>query len=213
MSKKDRLKAQAAKQRQARLELEEQEREEREQARRRQSRSARKILKKAERGRYGKEPLGFIFLKLLMLIPFAYSGIYWGGIQIFGMVFDLIEPKPPAWVFWSTLAGVLLALVGVVMTFFKKYIPSFVTIAAGTGLFLRAAQYFIDYIQQQLETRYVEEALRNMDKEYMQHLYPMGGVAAVSLMILVWWAILKILAHRREQRLRDTAPVKSIVDE
>lgn len=213
MSKKDRLKAQAARQQQERLALEEQEREEREAARSRQSRSAKKMLKKAKHGRYGKEPLGFFLLKLLMLLPFGYSGVYYGLIQIFGMVFGYIEPAPPTWVFWFTLVGDLLVLSGIVLEFFKKHIPSFIIIGVGTGLYLRAAKYFIDYIQERLENDFVEERLREMDKEYMMHLYPMAAAAVLSLIILLWWIALKILAARRAKHLRDTAPVQSIVNE
>lgn len=213
MSKKDRLKAKAEKQIIERRELEEQEREEREAARHKQSRSAKKMMKKARRGRYGKEPIVFMLLKLLMLIPFGYSGLYYGAIQISGMILGYIEPAPPKWVFWCMLLGDVLVLGGIIAEFYKKHIPSFAAIVVGTGLFLRAAQFFIDYIQHQYEVKYVREGLREMDKEHMMRFYPMSAVAALSLIILVWWIVLKLLAARRAKRLRDTAPVKSVVDE
>lgn len=213
MSKKDRLKAQAEKQIQARREQEEQEREEREAARHKQSRSAKKMMKKAKHGRYGKEPIGFMILKLLMLVPFAYSGLYYGLIMISGTLLGYIEPQPPEWVLWFMLIGELLVLAGIVVEFFKKHIPSFVAIAVGTGLFVRASKYFVDYIRARFEEVYVTASLEGMDTDYIKHLYPMIAVAAISLIILIWWIVLKILAARRKKRLRDTAPVRSIVDD
>lgn len=213
MSKKDRLKAQAQKQILERRELEEEEREAREAARHKQSKSARKLLNKTKYGRYGKEPLGFLFIRLLMLVPFAWSGIYYGLIMIFGTFGGYIEPQPPTWVGWCMLAGDLLVLGGIITEFCKKHIPAFIVISAGTGLYLRAAQYFIDYLSDRLDKVWVEEGMKSINTEYMKHHYPMAAVAALELVILVWWIILRILAAKRAQHLRDTAPVKSIVEE
>lgn len=212
MSKKDRLKAQAEKQLRERRELEEQEREEREEARRRQSRSAKKMMKKAKRGRYGKEPIGFMLLKLLMLVPFTYSGVYYGLILISGIAMGYIEPTPPAWVLPFLAVGIALTFTGIVLEFFKKHIPSFLLTAGGAWLFIRASKYFVDYIRGRFEVIYVTASLEGMDSDYIRHLYPMGAVAGISLIILLWWIVLKILAARRAKRLRDTAPVKSIVE-
>ena len=212
MSKKDRLKKQSQKQLRERRELEEEEREKREAARNRQSKSAKKLLNKTKYGRYGKEPWGFLFLRLLMLLPFAWSGIYYGLIVIIGTFGGYIDPKPSNWVGWTMLAGDALVLAGIIIEYLKKHIPAFVLIAVGTGLYLKASQYFINYISDRLDKVYVEEELRSMDRDYMKHHYPMVAVAVLELCILIWWIILKILAAKKQKHERDTAPVKSIVD-
>ncbi|MBQ8964976.1 hypothetical protein [Ruminococcus sp.] len=213
MSKKDRLKARHQKQLQAKRELEEEEQEAREEARRRQSKSAKKLLRKTKYGRYGKEPLGFLFIRLLMLLPFAWSGVYYGLIMIFGTFGGYIDPQPPAWVGWCMLAGDVLVLGGIIVEFFRKHIPAMAVIAVGTGLYLRASQYFIDYLSNRLDEVWVEEDMQNINTEYMKHHYPMGAVAVLELIILIWWIILKVLAAKRAQYQRDTAPVKSIVED
>ena len=213
MSKKDRLKKQSQKQLREKRELEEQEREEREAARARQSKSAKKMMRKAKYGRYGKEPLMFTLIKLAMLLPFAWSGIYYGLIMIFGTFLGYIDPKPPVWVGWCMLAGDVLVLAGIIAEFIKKHIPAFVLTAAGAALYLRASQYFIDYLTGRLEVVYVEEAMQNIDREYMKHHYPMGAVPALEAVILVCWIVLKILAAKKKQHERDTAPVQSIVED
>ena len=80
MSKKDRLKAQKEKQDRLRKEEELEEQREREEARERQSRSAKKMMKKAKRTKPNGEPVYYLILKLLMIVPFAYSGFFYGGV-------------------------------------------------------------------------------------------------------------------------------------
>ena len=213
MSKKDRLKAQSQKQIRERREREEEEREEREAARNRQSKSAKKLLYKTKYGRYGKEPLGFLFMRLLILVPCAWSGIYYGLIAIFGTFGGYIDPQPPKWVGWTMLAGDALVLAGIIIEYLKKHIPAFVLIVTGTGLYLKASQYFINYLSDKLDKVYVEEELRNIDREYMQRHYPMTAVAALETVILVWWIVLKIIEAKKRKHEQDTAPVKSIVED
>ena len=85
MSKKDRLKAQKEKQDRLRKEEELEEQREREEARERQSRSAKKMMKKAKRTKPNGEPVYYLILKLLMIVPFAYSGFFYGGVTIVGL--------------------------------------------------------------------------------------------------------------------------------
>ena len=147
-----------------------------------------------------------------MLIPFAWSGIYYGLIVIFGTFGGYIVPQPPQWVGWTMLAGDILILAGIIIEYLKKHIPAFVFIAAGTGLYLKASQYFINYLSDRLDKVYVEEEIRGIDREYMKHHYPMAAVAVLELCILIWWTVLKILAAKRLKHERDTAPVKSVVE-
>ena len=95
MSKKDRLKAQKEKQDRLRKEAELEEQREREEARERQSRSAKKMMKKAKRTKPNGEPVYYLILKLLMIVPFAYSGFFYGGVTIVGIMGKYIEPVPP----------------------------------------------------------------------------------------------------------------------
>lgn len=213
MSKKDRLKARSQQQIRERREREEEEREEREAARYRQSKSAKKLLNKTKYGRYGKEPLGFLFLRLLMLVPFAWSGIYYGLIVIFGTFGGFIEPQPPKWVGWTMLAGDVIVLAGIIIEYLKKHIPAVVSVAVGTGLYLKASQYFINYLTDRLGKVYVDEGIKDIDREYMKHHYPMAAVAVLELCILIWWIIIKVRAAKRKKHEEETAPVKSIVEE
>ena len=92
MSKKDRLKAQKEKQDRLRKEEELEEQREREEARERQSRSAKKMMKKAKRTKPNGEPVYYLILKLLMIVPFAYSGFFYGGVTIVGIMGSIESP-------------------------------------------------------------------------------------------------------------------------
>lgn len=212
MSKKDRLKAQKAKQDILQKELEEQERLEKEEAKLKQSKAAKKLRKKAKRDKAGREPVICLILKLLMIIPFGYSGFFYGGVLVLGVFGKYIEPLPPKWVGWCALAGIILILAGILLSFFKKYIVSFIIIMGGTGVFLKAGEYMISHIQSRLDKVYVEESLQEMDKQYMGYYYPIMITAGISLILLAINIIRRILKRRRIRYEKDTAPVQSIVE-
>lgn len=212
MSKKDRLKAQKAKQDILQKELEEQERLEKEEAKYKQSKTAKKLRKKAKRDKAGREPVICLILKLLMIIPFGYSGFFYGGVLVVGVFGKYIEPLPPKWVGWCALAGAVLILAGILLSFFKKYVVSFIVTVGGTGVFLKAGSYMINHIQDRLDKVYVEESLQQMDRQYMGYYYPIIITAGISLILLVINIIRRILKKKKIQYEKDTAPVKSIVE-
>ncbi|WP_294102412.1 hypothetical protein [uncultured Ruminococcus sp.] len=212
MSKKDRLKAQKEKQDRLKKEAELEEQREREEAREKQSRSAKKMMKKAKRVKPNGEPVYYLILKLIMIVPFAYSGFFYGGVTIVGIIGKYIEPVPPKWVLWAMAAGIVAMFAGILFAFFKKYIVSFVLSVGGTVSFLKAGGYLIKRIQDKLSTTAVDQSLQNMDKEYMWRFYPIVGVAVISTVLLICTVIRKLMERRRLQRERDNAPVESIID-
>ncbi|WP_294450960.1 hypothetical protein [uncultured Ruminococcus sp.] len=212
MSKKDRLKAQKEKQDRLKKEAELEEQREREEAREKQSRSAKKMMKKAKRVKPNGELVYYLILKLIMIVPFAYSGFFYGGVTIVGIIGKYIEPVPPKWVLWAMAAGIVAMFAGILFAFFKKYIVSFVLSVGGTVSFLKAGGYLIKRIQDKLSTTAVDQSLQNMDKEYMWRFYPIVGVAVISTVLLICTAIRKLMERKRLQRERDNAPVESIID-
>lgn len=212
MSKKDRLKAQKEKQDRLKKEAELEEQREREEAREKQSRSAKKMMKKAKRVKPNGEPVYYLILKLIMIVPFAYSGFFYGGVTIVGIIGKYIEPVPPKWVLWAMAAGIVAMFAGILFAFFKKYIVSFILSVGGTVSFLKAGGYLIKRIQDKLSTTAVDQSLQNMDKEYMWRFYPIVGVAVISTVLLICTIIRKLMERRRLQRQRDNAPVESIID-
>lgn len=212
MSKKERLKKEKQKQDLLKKEIEEQEKIEREEARSKQSKAAKKMMKRSK-GLYPfGEPLYYIIIKILMLVPFGYSGFFYGGVLGIGILGGYIDNKPPVWVAVCILAGAVVIGVGIIFSFFKKYIVSAVLIFGGTISFMRSALYMINKIQDILNTKSVDTDLQNMDKEYMLYYYPIMIVSVLALVLLVDSVIRKILSKKKLQLEKDSAPVKSIID-
>ena len=135
MSKKDRLKAQKEKQDRLRKE------EELAYVAQKNPKEMKKMMKKAKRTKPNGEPVYYLILKLLMIVPFAYSGFFYGGVTIVGIMGKYIEPVPPKWVLWAMAAGVVVMFAGILFAFFKKYIVSFILSLGGMISFLKAGGY------------------------------------------------------------------------
>lgn len=159
-----------------------------------------------------KEPAVIIVLRILMLAVFIYSGFYYGGTLILSIFGKYIDPVPPAWVGRCILFGTLLTAAGVAAEFFKKHLISFIAVFSGVLLYLKGVDYLISYIQKRLDEFVVDESLTDMDRVYMLRHYPIAACALISFIILVISFVLKIKAKKKAQYLKDTAPVRSIVD-
>lgn len=159
-----------------------------------------------------KDPAIIFILRLLMLAVFMYSGFYYGGTLIFSIFGKYIDPIPPAWVGRCILFGTLFTAVGVGIEFFSKHFISFVLVLSGSGLYLGGVHYLISYIQKRLDEVVVDSSLIDMDRVYMYRHYPIAVCAVISFIILTISVVKKIRAKKRAQYLKDTAPVKSIVD-
>lgn len=207
MSKKEKLKAQKEKQTIRQKELEEEERLEKLEAKEKQSKAAAKMLKKSKR-----EPVICLVLKILMLIPYGYSVFFYGGVTVTGIFLKYIEPVPPKWVAYVMIAGAVLIGAGIIFSFFKKYIVSFILLCGGTFSFLKGGFYMINKIRSKLENSAVEPSLEHMDKEYMRYYYPAASIAVIALILLIIALFRKARNQKRIQHEKDTAPVKSIIE-
>lgn len=154
------------------------------------------MMKKAKRTKPNGEPVYYLILKLLMIVPFAYSGFFYGGVTIVGIMGKYIEPVPPKWVLWAMAAGVVVMFAGILFAFFKKYIVSFILSLGGMISFLKAGGYLIKRIQDKLSNSAVDQSLQNMDKEYMWRFYPIIGVAVISATLLICTIIRKLIERK-----------------
>ncbi len=212
MSKKDRLKAQKARQDKQKKQAELEERLEKEEYDKgeKQSRSVKKMKK--QRG-IKDEPFYYLILKLLMLAGFGYSAFFYGLITIIGITGKYIEPTPPKWVLWFFVGSVAAMTAGLFLTFFKKYFIAFAFNVGGMAFYLKGGSFLINKIKSYLETHTVEPDLMDMDKTYMWRFYPVILIGVLSAVLLVITIIRLILIRKRQQLIKDTAPVKSIVED
>jgi glucan phosphoethanolaminetransferase (alkaline phosphatase superfamily) len=212
MSKKERLKKQKEKQIQMKKLADLEELEEKELAKNRESRGAKKLRRKAKRGYMN---VWIFIFKLLMSAAFLWSGFFWGGVLSVGTLNKTIyissETTMPKWVAYFTLVGVALAFVGIILSFMKKYILSFVLIGAGNIFYFRGVMHMMKILKNIMETQYIESSLENIYKEYMLRHYFFILTAVIAFILLIIWTIQTIKRRRKAKRERDNAPVESIV--
>lgn len=208
MSKKERLKKEKARQTE-RKRLDELEEEFlKEEAKHRESRAAKKMRRAARRG-YSSGLM--IFLTILMLASFGYSGFFYGGIMIVGQFTGAAEVMPAHTGLMMLIADVLM-LTGIILSFAGKYILQGIFTLSGSGVYLFAAHRVIADIQMRLDKYYVEPELQTMDKAYMKYCYPILGVTVFGAVIFTLALVTYIRRKKRLKREKDNAPVKSIVD-
>ncbi|MDE6148496.1 MAG: hypothetical protein K2F81_00150 [Ruminococcus sp.] len=214
MSKKEKLRVQKEKQDKLMQEMELQEQREIEAARSGMSKSAERFIKKAKKERKnGYEGKVLMLLKLLMLIPLAYSGIFYCAVTVAGIATGYMS-EMPKWVGAVMGIGSLIIIAGVLFAFFKKYIISFIAVLAGTVFYMRGAMYIIDNISDKLKNYSgANPDLMDMDKDYMLYYYPIMIVTLFSFIMAIISIVKKIKKKKRLQSERDNAPVKSIIEE
>ena len=178
------------------------------------SKAAERLIKKAKKEK-GKHYEGRILmvLKLLMLIPLAYSGIFYCAVTVAGVATGYMSDTPK-WVGAVMGTGSLVIIAGVLFSFFKKYIISFAVNLAGTVCYMKGAVHIINRISERLENYSgANPDLMNMDKDYMLYYYPIMIITLLSFILAVITVVNRIKKKKRLQLERDNAPVKSIVDE
>lgn len=214
MSKKEKLREQKEKQDKLMKEMELQEQREIEAARSGMSKAAERLIKKAKKEK-GKNHEGKILmaLKLLMLIPLAYSGIFYCAVTVAGVATGYMS-ETPKWVGAVMGIGSLIIIAGVLFSFFKRYIISFAVNLAGTVCYMKGAVHIINRISERLENYSgANPDLMDMDRDYMLYYYPIMIITLLSFILAAITVVKRIKKKKRLQLERDNAPVKSIVDE
>ena len=213
MSKKDRLDKQKMNQDKIKMAAELSEKDAAAKAKNSTSKSAQKMLKKAKKEKRSDRENGlFLFAKILMLFPFAYSGLYYGGITVLGITKGFMEDTP-TWIAYAMGFGVLAILVGIILSFLKKYFGSFIFVLGGTIGYMKGAMFIVDKIATKLgKLNGSAPELEGMDKDYKWGYYPILGVVVIAF-ILALVALINVIKKRKTLKdEKDNAPVKSIIN-
>lgn len=208
MSKKERLKKQAAAQLEQKRQDELDERREKERAKGRQSLAAKKMRRAARRGYVGAV---IVFLTLLMLASYIYSGLVYGTFTIYGSFSGQAELIPHS-VAYAMLIGDILMAAGIVLSFRGKKIMQGFFCLPGSASYLWGALAVINDLKVRLDQPGTDPGLYSMDEQYMRYYLPILVVTVLSLGIFVYGLAVFAGRKRREKYARENAPVKSIVD-
>ena len=216
MNKKERLKKQAQKQ------LAEKKRTEiAEQAEIKQHKESRKLKKyrssKQSEKLHAKEPKYYLYLKLLQLVPFGYSVVFWGGVLVIGILGNMINQYEFSQVSNATAVYIIVSAVVLALSFvlsiFRKYIFAFPAALVGTVIYFNAARSFIEPITKYLDEKAVSEELLELDKLWMERCYPVWVFALLSFALLADSVVRFLIKRKIEKDKRNNAPVRSIVSD
>lgn len=160
-----------------------------------------------------RESFIYLFLKLLMLASFLYSGLFYGGITVVGVYIGAMSVTEEGALTMASanvmLVGILFMVLGLVLAFFKKYILSFIPILVGTYLYIYVAY---NRVIKFAADRVTESGEIDLNNKYKIWYYPIGILVLISFVLAVITVIKFINRNRITKKERDNAPVKSIVD-
>ena len=206
MSKKDRLRKQSEAQ------LRRRQAEEKEAIREKQEVSESKAAKKLRTSAKKHNNTVSTVIKFLMLVPFLWSGIYYGGIFVIGISMEQMDDVPGRIAVFIGI-GTLVCLVGIIFAFLSRYITQFCIIAAGTVLYMIGASYVVAKASERIGDGIgLTEEQKGLADKWQRGLYPMLILAALSAALLAVWLINRHLDARRRREEFDNTPVKSIIE-
>ena len=216
LTKKERLKKQAEKQRE--MIKQEEKKEESLKEKNKKSRAVEKYSKSKESlKKKSDEPKYYLLLKLLELVPYGYSVIFWGGVLVIAILGDMINDYEFSEVSDITAVCIIVSAVILALAFvfqlFKKYLIGFVASLVGAAVYFSAIRDFIRPITNYLQEKAVDPELIEMDKLWMKRCYPVWVFAALSFVLLCDKTVRYIIRKKKEKEKKDNAPVKSIISD
>ncbi len=168
----------------------------------------RKNSSKAVKKFVRSESIWVKLLKFIMVLPFLYSGFFYGGITIIGILKRYIENI-------DTYVGIVLLiclaamLLAIILTFKRFYIPGFIlSLISVLTYFFITKKYFVDFVTGKV----AEDGNINPEYKYMIWFYPILLFLLCSFILLIIDVFRLIKKKRREKEKKDNAPTKSIVD-
>lgn len=154
-----------------------------------------------------KESVWIKLIKFIMVLPFLYSGFFYGGITVISIFKKTIDINTYV---GTVILICLIAMLGALILSFKRfYISSFaVSLVSVLAYFFITKKYFVDYATGKV----TESGNINPEYKYMIWFYPILLFLLCSLILLIIDIFTLVKKKRREREKRDNAPTKSIVD-
>lgn len=157
-----------------------------------------------------KESIWYKIIKLVMILPFLYSGFFYGGITVINIL--------RKWIVWidNTYVGVILLIsiiamfAAIILAFKRYYISSFaVSLVSTLAYFFITKKYFVDY----LTGRVTSDGNIHPEYEFMIRHYPILLFLLCSFILFIMTLFKIFKKIRKEKEKRNNAPTKSIIDD
>ena len=160
-----------------------------------------------------KEPVIYLLLKLVMLASFLYSGLFYGGVTVVGVYTGAMTVTEEGALTTASanvmLVGILLMVLGLVFAFCKKYILSFISSLSGTVLYLYVAY---ERVIKFAADRVTSSGEIDLDNKYKIWYYPIAVFVLMAFALMVISIVKRAVKRNQDKKIRDNAPVKSIVE-
>ena len=155
-----------------------------------------------------KESAWVKLIKFIMVLPFLYSGFFYGGITVISIFKKTININ--TYVGTIILISLIAMLGGLILAFKRFYISSFaVSLVSVLVYFFITKKYFVDFATGKVTV----SGNINPQYKYMIWFYPILLFLLCSFILLIIDIFRLIKKKRREKEKRDNAPTKSIVDD
>lgn len=205
MSKKDRLKKQSIAQIEAKKAAARDEENERRTAG--ESAAAKKLRRSARKNNSAIT----LVLKLLMCVPFIWSGICYDLIFLVGISMDQMPDVPKRMGVYLGV-GALICFVGLIFAFLSKYIVQFALIFTGSMMFMHSARFIVGKVQELISANHgLTETQLGLASKWRWGLYPILLMTVLSAALMTIYLLRVHAAKRRRQREFDNSPTKSII--
>lgn len=154
-----------------------------------------------------KESIWLKLIKFIMILPFLYSGFFYGGITVISIFKKTINVD--TYIGTIILVCLIAMLAAIILAFKRFYITSFgVSLVSVLVYFFTTKKYFVDYATGKI----TEDGNLNPEYKYMIWYYPILLFLLCSTVLLIITLVRIIKKKIKEKAKRDNAPTKSIID-
>lgn len=154
-----------------------------------------------------KESIWVKLIKFIMVLPFLYSGFFYGGITVISIFKKTINVD--TYVGTIILVCLIGMLAAIVLAVKRIYITSFlVSLVSVLVYFFTTKKHFVDYATGKI----TEDGNMNPEHKYMIWYYPILTFLLCSTVLLIIALVRNIKKKIKEKAKRDNAPTKSIID-
>lgn len=156
-----------------------------------------------------KESIWYKIIKFIMILPFLYSGFFYGLITAINIFKKWVPWIDNTYIGVLILISVIAMLIAVILAFKRLYLASFIISLVSTSVyFFITKKHFVDY----LTGRVTENGDIHPEYEFMIRHYPILLFLLCSFILFIMTVFTVFKKKKKEKAKRDNAPTKSIVD-
>lgn len=157
-----------------------------------------------------KESIWYKIIKFIMILPFLYSGFFYGLITSINIFKKWVPWIDNTYIGLIILISIIAMFIAIILAFKRLYFSSFIISLVSTSVyFFITKKHFVDY----LVGKVTEDGNIHPEYEFMIRHYPILLFLLCSFILFIMTIIRIFMQKRKEKSKRDNAPTKSIIDD